>query len=68
MSNVIDFATYKESKKFSPFETDVSCGCGEKMWLATHYHIDENGYDTAMPEQVLVCRICTALIPLGKEE
>lgn len=40
MSNVVDFAAYKESKKFSPLETDIRCGCGELMWYATNVSSD----------------------------
>lgn len=80
--NVIDFAAYKESKKFSSFETDIKCGCGEPMWHATHIKSDGESpsHNGGIPnptsregggtfnEKVLVCRSCSALIALGKEE
>ena len=40
MNNVVDFAAYKESKKLSPFETDIKCGCGEPLWHATNVASD----------------------------
>ena len=64
MSNVVNLAEYKESKKYSPFETDISCGCGEKMWDATSLTEGE----IMKAEKVLVCRSCTAMIALGLEE
>ena len=62
MSNVVNLAEYKESKKYSPFETDISCGCGEKMWHATSVS------EIVKAEKVLVCISCTAMIALGLEE
>lgn len=67
MSNVIDFAEYKESKKFSSFDTDIPCGCGGVMWQATHYQTDDVGNDIARAEKVLVCHDCGALVALGLE-
>ena len=68
MGSVTNLAEYKESKKDSPFDTDIKCGCGGSMWLVTHYHIDDYGNDTELPEKSLKCKDCPALIPLGKEE